>query len=159
MGDFSHLTENAEAHLVNITGKQVSTRVATVRGQVSVSATTIERLDDKALREIISVARVAGIQGAKKTWELVPLCHQIPLTGIDIKIELRAEHQAFEYAVTCKTESQTGVEMEAMTAAAMVGITIYDMIKAVNPEASIGPFTLVRKEGGKSGVWKSPQYP
>lgn len=159
MGDFSHLTENGEAKLVDVTAKTTTKRTATVCGRVTVGPIVVERLDEKALSEIISVARIAGISAAKKTWELVPLCHQIPLGAIDTNIRLNRDALAFEYEITCKTESQTGVEMEAMTAAAMVGVTIYDMIKAVNPEAQIGPFALIRKDGGKSGQWKHPQYP
>lgn len=153
MGDFSHLSDKAEAAMVNLGTKAASARRATVRGLVRVSQTCIAKLSEDAAHEIARTARIAGIQAAKLTPQLVPLCHPIALTGVDLKITLDRGEQAFAVEAQTFTQAPTGVEMEAMTAALVAGITVYDMIKAVDPGATVGPFHLVEKHGGKHGSW------
>jgi cyclic pyranopterin phosphate synthase len=155
MGDFSHLSATGEAAMVNIAGKATSARAALVAGRVQVSAACAAQLSDDALIEISRTARIAGIQAAKQTALLIPLCHQIPLSRVDILISFDPAAAAFTLSVTTATEAATGVEMEAMCAAAVAGTTIYDMIKAVDPAAVVGPFRLVEKRGGKHGLWRA----
>ncbi|MBF0440345.1 MAG: cyclic pyranopterin monophosphate synthase MoaC [Oligoflexales bacterium] len=157
MGDFSHLSKNFQAKMVDLSEKVPSLRKASVWGTVSISSNCIEKLNDKSINEIICTARLAGIQAAKQTHNIVPLCHQIFLDDIDIEIFLNKENLLFEIMTTVKTHSSTGSEMECMIGSTVVAVTIYDMIKAVNPEAILGPFKLVNKQGGKSGYWTRPE--
>jgi cyclic pyranopterin phosphate synthase len=154
MGDFSHLSASGEAAMVDISGKGASVRTALVRGTVRVSEACAQKLTGDAVLEIIRTARVAGIQAAKQTHMLVPLCHQIALAGVDVMIEFAREDQTFALSARAKTMSATGVEMEALVAAQIAGTTIYDMIKAVDPAAVVGPFALYEKDGGKNGAWR-----
>lgn len=153
MGDFSHLSARGEAAMVDTTAKTATVRRARVEGEVQVNSACMERLTEGALLEITRTARIAGIQAAKQTWALVPLCHQIPLNGVDLAIELDRAGRRFTISSTVRTTSGTGVEMEAMCAASLAAVTIYDMIKAIDPGAHLGPFRLMEKEGGKSGRW------
>ncbi len=155
MGDFSHLSKSGEAAMVDVSGKAESARTATVRGMVRVSAACIAKLTPEAADEITRTARIAGIQAAKQTAMLVPLCHPLPLSGIDLAIDLDRAERTFAIAATTRTKAATGVEMEALTAASLAGVTIYDMIKAVDPAAAVGPFHLVSKSGGKAGSWSA----
>lgn len=153
MGDFTHLTASGEAAMVDITDKTGSRREATVKGSVRVSAACAAKLDERTVREIATVARVAAIQAAKQTASLIPLCHQVALGACEATIVFDQAEQTFGIAVTAKTQSATGVEMEAFCAAVLAGTTIYDMIKAVDPSATVGPFRLTEKLGGKNGRW------
>lgn len=156
MGDFSHLSERGEAAMVRLGAKPASARRAHVRGQVQVSAECISKLSDAAVSEIVRTARLAGIQGAKQTAHLIPLCHPIALTGVDLDIGLDRSTRTFQVAAVTETEAPTGVEMEALCAASIASLTIYDMIKAVDPAATIGGLQLVEKHGGKHGHWSRP---
>ena len=153
MGDFSHLSKTGEAAMVDVSAKTATARSATVRGQVRVSQDCIDRLTDAAATEIARTARLAGIQAAKLTAQLVPLCHPLPLTGLDLAVALDRGERAFTVEATTRTVGVTGVEMEALCAASLAGVTIYDMIKAVDPGATVGPFRLAEKTGGKAGRW------
>lgn len=150
LGDFSHLSSNGEANMVDISSKRATARLAVVSGRVAVSAICLEKLSENAMLEITRTARIAGINAAKQTHLLLPLCHQIMLNHIKIDINLDRKQLHFNIEVTSQACATTGVEMEGMTAATIAGVTIYDMIKAINPEAQVGPFLLVYKEGGKS---------
>ena len=152
MADFSHLGANGEGQMVDILGKKTTKRKATCQGSVAVSRQCHESLQPHMLEEIKRTARLAGILAAKKTSGLIPYCHQVPLSGMDIDISY--EKGSFSLLATAKTKSETGVEMEAMVALSIAGATIYDMVKAIDPKASVGPFYLVAKEGGKSGLWQ-----
>lgn len=152
MGDFSHLSDCGKAAMVDVSAKADSLRAATVVGQVVISATCVAKLTGDMALEIARTARIAGIQAAKQTHLLVPLCHQLPLTSIEIDIELLRAEGTFMINCETKTKANTGVEMEAMCAAQIAGTTIYDMIKAVDPAATVGPFRLTAKSGGKHGV-------
>lgn len=153
MGDFSHLSERGEAAMVRLGAKPVTERSAHVRGLVQMSSACVQRLTDAAALEIARTARIAGIQGAKQTAQLIPLCHPLALTGVDLAIELDRGACTFTIEVRTETQAPTGVEMEAMCAASVAALTIYDMIKAVDPAATIGPMRLSEKLGGKHGRW------
>jgi len=153
MGDFSHLTKTGEAAMVDVSAKQPTARAAMVRGGVRVSDECAAKLTPAAVTEIARTARLAGIQGAKHTALLVPLCHPLPLTHADVSIRFDRNERLFMIETQTATTGVTGVEMEALTAATVAGVTIYDMIKAVDPAATVGPFTLAAKTGGKAGDW------
>lgn len=151
MADFSHLNDSAEGQMVDISAKAPTIRQASVEGAIRASQHCMENLTDNMIKEIITTARIAGTQGAKATSQLIPYCHPIPLTKV--KIDIEVVEWSFQLTATAKTVGVTGVEMEALLACQIAAATIYDMIKAVNPEAILGPFRLVEKSGGKSGVW------
>ena len=152
--DFTHLNERGEVHMVDVGGKESTRRVAVAEGVVAMSAELAERFfsGDLPKGDAAAVARVAGIQGAKKTSELVPLCHPIPLTSAEISLE-PAGH-GIRITATVSTTSQTGVEMEAMTAVSVAALTIYDMVKGVERGVTIESVRLLRKEGGRTGTWE-----
>ncbi len=153
MGDFSHLNKTGESAMVDVSGKAPTQRSATVRGLVRVSPSCAAKLTADSTREIVRAARIAGVMAAKKTADLIPLCHQVPLTGVDMTIEFDVGERVFAIEAKTKTDSVTGVEMEAFCAASVAGVTVYDMIKAVDPAATVGPFSLTEKLGGKNGRW------
>jgi cyclic pyranopterin monophosphate synthase len=139
--------------MVDVTGKAETVRVARAEACVEMSSATVQLLRDNALPKgnALEVARIAGIQGGKKTSELIPLCHPLALTHLDVSIELSDTGARIE--AVARTKAETGVEMEALTAAAVSALTLYDMCKAVEKGISIGPVRLLEKEGGKSGHW------
>lgn len=155
MGDFSHLTNHGQARLVDVSNKQLSQRIARVEGWVRVSQSCTSKLHQHVVAEITRTARIAGILAAKQTHLLVPLCHQVQLTHIECEISFAESNQSFHIQVKSQAEDVTGVEMEAICAASIAGATIYDMIKAVDPAAEIGPFRLIEKHGGKQGTWST----
>jgi cyclic pyranopterin phosphate synthase len=140
--------------MVDVTGKSETVRVARAEAFVEMSPSTVKLLRDKAMPkgDPLEVARIAGVQAGKKTSELIPLCHPLPLTHLDISIEVLDSGARIES--TALTKAETGVEMEALTAASVAALTIYDMCKAVEKGISIGPVRLLEKTGGKSGNWK-----
>jgi cyclic pyranopterin phosphate synthase len=146
------LSAKGEAAMVDVAGKAVTLRSARVKGSVRVSPACAAKLTTETIAEIARTARIAAIQAAKQTHLLIPLCHQIALTGVDVAVTFDPDEAAFAVATGTRTQAQTGVEMEALCAATIAGATIYDMIKAVDPLAVVGPFQLVEKRGGKSEV-------
>lgn len=156
MGDFSHLSNDGTARMVDISGKADSARLASVCGVVSISTKCVELLGQRSILEVITTARIAGIQASKLTSQLIPLCHQVTLSRVDIDVKLDDQRSCFQLNATASSTGSTGVEMEALTAATVAGLTIYDMIKAVDPGASVGPFRLLTKSGGKHGQWSRP---
>lgn len=153
MGDFSHLSQDGSARMVDIGGKAITARKALVGGCVTISKDCSAILNTESVREIITTARIAGIQASKQCSQLVPLCHQITLNKVEIEIVLDLDRLQFQLSVQAFSTGSTGVEMEALTAASIAGLTIYDMIKAVDPAATVGPFRLLQKSGGKHGEW------
>jgi cyclic pyranopterin monophosphate synthase len=155
MAKLSHLDEQGRAKMVDVSDKEITSRIAVARGTIHMHTETLALiLADKIEKgDVFSVARVAGIMAAKKTSELIPMCHPLNITSV--KIDLTpAEHPArVEIGATVRVSGKTGVEMEAMTAVAVAGLTIYDMCKAVDREMSIGEIRLVKKSGGKSGTF------
>jgi cyclic pyranopterin phosphate synthase len=149
----THVDETGAARMVDVTAKPVTTRVATAAGRVLVSAEVVGLLRGSGVPkgDAVAVARIAGIAGAKRTPDLVPLCHPIALHGVTVDLEVTDE--AVEITATARTADRTGVEMEALTAVAVAGLTMIDMVKAVDPRASITDVRLLTKSGGKSGDW------
>ena len=142
--------------MVDVSGKDVTIRRAVAAGTVTTTAIVIDLLRAASLPkgDAVATARIAGIMGAKRTPDLIPLCHPIALHGVSVDITLR--DNAVDIEATVKTADRTGVEMEALTAVAAAGLAMIDMIKAVDPAASLGEIRVLRKEGGKTGTWIRP---
>jgi len=153
MTEFTHLDESGAARMVDVSGKDVTQRVAVASGRVLVSAEVIGLLrgDGVPKGDALGVARVAGIMGAKKTPDLVPLCHPLAISGVTL--DLSVADDAVEIIATVRTTDRTGVEMEALTAVSVAALTVIDMVKSVDKAASITDVHLVSKTGGKSGDW------
>ncbi len=152
----SHLDDKGRAKMVDVSAKEVTARVATAEGSVLIAAETMALIQDNGVEkgDVLGVARLAGIMGAKHTSDLIPLCHPLALAAIDVQLTCDEERGAIDITATCKLEGRTGVEMEALTAVAVAGLTVYDMIKAVDRGARITDIRLVRKSGGKSGTYE-----
>lgn len=151
----THFDEAGKARMVDVSAKPTTERIATARATVTMAAATYSRLVDKSLEkgDVLEVARLAGIMGAKRTSELIPLCHPLPLAAVTVEFELRDEAAAVDIEVTVKTTAQTGVEMEAMTGAAVSALTIYDMCKSVDRSITVSDLRLIHKAGGASGTY------
>lgn len=148
----THFNEQNRAQMVDISEKAATKRVAVAKSQVKMEPETLARIKEGKISkgDVLAVAQVAGIMAAKKTWEIIPMCHPIPLSGIDIHFSFEGEDRLLVEA-TAKTTGQTGVEMEALTAASVAVLTVYDMCKAMDKGMVLGPTYLVSKSGGKSG--------
>lgn len=155
MSDLTHFDGNGNAVMVDVSDKAETSRVAVARGRVVVSAQTFARIQSGTIAkgDVLSVARLAGIMGAKRTPDLIPLCHPVALSAVQVDLTLDQSAWAVVVQATCRTTGRTGVEMEAMTAVAVAGLTIYDMVKAMDRSVSIGDIRLIHKSGGKSGEW------
>lgn len=138
--------------MVDVTDKTETKRTAIVKSQIHMREETLQRIQEGSIRkgDVLAVAQVAGIMAAKKTADLIPMCHPLPLAGIDITFAIE-DVQTLSFRVQVKTTGVTGVEMEALTAAQVVGLTIYDMCKAIDKDMLLGPTYLEQKQGGKSG--------
>ena len=154
MSKISHLNKKGEAHMVNVGEKEISKRCAIAEGIVRVESTTIEKIKKDKLPkgDLFGTARIAGIMAAKKTSELIPLCHNLPLSSV--KIEIKLVKNDIYVLSTVKCDGKTGVEMEALTAVSVSCLTIYDMLKGLDKNAFISNIQLLEKSGGKSGDWK-----
>jgi len=152
----SHVDSKGNARMVDVTQKKETEREAVASGRVTMSRETYDliRGGSGPKGDIFTVAKIAGIMAAKKTHELIPLCHPLAITHIDVDYAFDDSQHAVEITSTVKTRGQTGVEMEALTCAMVVGLTVYDMCKAVDKGIELGPFFLVGKSGGKSGAYK-----
>ena len=150
----SHINENGEANMVDTSGKEVTARIATASGKVTMKPEALNAIasGQTPKGDVLATARLAGIMGAKKTSELIPLCHQIALNKVEI--ELRIETDGVAILATTKTTDRTGVEMEALTAVSVAGLTLIDMIKAMDPHAAIRDVQVDSKSGGKTGDWQ-----
>ena len=139
--------------MVDVSGKRDTARKATARGNVYMSAETLSLIvsGKGAKGDVLTTAQIAGIMAAKRTHELIPLCHPLPLTGIEVSLEPDEGRGAIEITATVRTTAKTGVEMEALTAVSVAALTVYDMTKAAQKDMRIGDIRLVRKTGGKSG--------
>ncbi|MEW9519310.1 cyclic pyranopterin monophosphate synthase MoaC [Streptomyces tubercidicus] len=149
----THLDAAGAARMVDVSGKDVTARTATARGRVLVSSQVIELLRGEGMPkgDALATARIAGIMGAKRTPELIPLCHPLAVSGV--KVDLSLTDDAVEIRATVKTTDRTGVEMEALTAVSVAALTVVDMIKAVDKAAVISDIRVEEKTGGKSGDW------
>ena len=158
MADLSHFDDNGNAHMVDISDKQNSLRTAKAACSIEMSLETLKIISDGSAKkgDVLNVARIAGIQGAKKTSELIPLCHPISLTKINLDLNLNDKIPGIEIISTVKTTGPTGVEMEALTAASISALTVYDMVKSLDKSIIIKDLRLIFKDGGKSGLYESP---
>ncbi|RBP64191.1 cyclic pyranopterin monophosphate synthase subunit MoaC [Brevibacterium sanguinis] len=149
----SHIDDTGAAHMVDVGDKDVTKRRAVATAVITTRPEVIDMIAEAGLPkgDALPVARIAGVMGAKKTSDLIPLCHPLPLTGIDVEFEL--DSAAVRIRAAVRTVSKTGVEMEALTAVSVAALTIFDMIKAVDNRAVIGDIKVVEKSGGRSGDW------
>ncbi|MET9028546.1 bifunctional molybdenum cofactor biosynthesis protein MoaC/MoaB [Nocardia sp. NPDC004168] len=156
MSELSHVDHEGRARMVDVSAKSETTRIAVAAGELRTTAEVVAlvRADDMPKADVLSTARIAGIAGAKKTSELIPLCHQLALSSV--RVEFGFTDTAITIEATAKTKGPTGVEMEALTAVAVAGLTLHDMVKAVDPAAVLTGVRLLTKEGGKHGHWERP---
>ena len=155
MAKLSHLDAEGKARMVDVSAKDATERIAVARATIFMRAETLSLIMEKKVEkgDVFSVARVAGIMAAKKTSELIPMCHPLGITSVAIELTPQKNPPRVEIEAVVKVTGKTGVEMEAMTAAAIAGLTIYDMCKAVDREMTLSEIRLVKKSGGKSGTF------
>ena len=153
MSDFSHFNDSGRAKMVDVSEKQDTVRTAIAAGKVKVNAETFRLIKSGGMKkgDVLGCAQVAGIMGAKKTPDIIPMCHPIMISGVDIDFALNEEELCVEITATAKCTGATGVEMEALTAVSVAALTVYDMCKAVQKDMEITDIRLLRKTGGKSG--------
>ena len=153
MTGLTHFNRDGDPQMVDVSGKDVTTRKAVARGQITMAAETLMMIRDRGHKkgDVIQVAQLAGIIGAKKTADLIPLCHPLGLSHVNVDIAL--VDNGLEITAECRLEGQTGVEMEALTAVSVAALTVYDMCKAVDRAMEIKSIRLIHKSGGKSGVF------
>jgi cyclic pyranopterin phosphate synthase len=156
MKKLTHLDKEGRAKMVDVSKKQMTEREAVARGAVYLKPETLKLIKDRKVPkgDVLSVARVAGIMAAKKTSELIPMCHPLNVTSIDVDLNLNGKENNIEIEARVKVIAQTGVEMEALTAVTVAALTIYDMCKAVDKEMVISEIMLMEKRGGRSGYYK-----
>jgi cyclic pyranopterin phosphate synthase len=157
MAKFTHLDDDGNAIMVDVTDKDATERTATAKGSVIMAPDTMALILDGGVKkgDVLSVAQLAGIMGAKKTPDLIPLCHPLALTSVKVDLTCDKDRNAVDIAATCKLTGQTGVEMEALTAVAVAALTVYDMCKAVDRGMLLGDIRLTHKSGGKSGTFEA----
>ncbi len=161
--DFTHIDELGNVQMVDVSEKKVTKRLALAYGEIRALPETIRQIsaDEIGKGDVLTVAKIAGISGAKRTGELIPMCHPIPLNHVEIDFTLHEDEGRISILSSATALGKTGVEMEALTAASLAALTIYDMCKSADRSMVIGPFMLVEKQGGKSGIykrlgWKNP---
>ena len=154
----THLDRKGNAHMVDVSSKANTDRLAIAKGTVRMKRETFNIMTEGKGKkgDVLSIARIAGIMGCKKTSELIPLCHPIPLSNVKINLIPNTELPGVDIEAHVKTNGPTGVEMEALTAVSVASLTVYDMLKAVDKTIEIGNLRLTRKEGGKSGLIENP---
>lgn len=157
MSGLTHFNAKGEAHMVDVSEKEITARVATAAGWVRISQEAFDIISGGTAKkgDVLAVAQLAGIMGAKKTPELIPLCHPLPIAKVALELELDPELPGVQISATVKTTGQTGVEMEALTAVSTAALTVYDMIKAVDKTMEIGGVRVTLKDGGKSGRYSA----
>ena len=156
MGELTHFNEQGRAQMVDVTEKAVTHRRAVAAGEIHVSPETMTHIRNGTMKkgDVLNVAQVGGIMGAKRTSDIIPMCHPIMISGVDIDISLCEERHSVEIVATTKCTGATGVEMEALTAVSVAALTVYDMCKAVQRDIEITDIRLLKKTGGKSGVFE-----
>jgi cyclic pyranopterin monophosphate synthase len=156
MPQLTHFNESGEAHMVDVGNKAITDRVAVTEGYIEMQADTLRLIAEGGHKkgDVLAIARIAGIMAAKKTADLIPLCHPLPISHVSVDFQIEAERQRIRCQCTVKTTGQTGVEMEALTATQIALLTIYDMCKAVDRGMVIQSVQLLEKSGGKSGHWQ-----
>lgn len=158
MARLSHVDDAGAARMVDVGGKPDTDRIAVAEGAIAMSSDAFAAIrDDRVAKgDVLAVARVAGIMASKRTADLVPLCHPLALSAVEVALSLDADLPGVRVEARVATRGRTGVEMEAMIAASVALVTVYDMAKAVDPAMTIGNVRLVEKRGGKSGDWRRP---
>ncbi len=158
MPKLSHFDDSGQAHMVDVSEKAVTSRVAVAEGWVRMTPETLALAADGTAKkgDVLGIARLAGIMGAKKTADLIPLCHPLPVTKVSVDLAIDPDLPGVRITATVKTTGQTGVEMEALTAVSVAGMTVYDMLKAAEKGMEIGGIRLLSKDGGKSGSYVAP---
>lgn len=158
MTGFSHLNAKGEANMVDISQKEVTVREATAAGYLYASDEVLSAIaDDRIAKgDVFAVARIAGIQGAKRCADLIPLCHPLALSKVDIQFEVQPESKRIEVRCFCKLAGKTGVEMEALTGVNIALLTLFDMCKALDPGMQLDNIRVLNKQGGKTGLWENP---
>ena len=156
MSDLTHLDESGRARMVDVSAKGETVRIATARGRVLMRPETLRLIRSGGLTkgDVLAIAQVAGVMGAKRTSDLIPLCHPLAITGVDLSFELDEDASAVEITAVARIVGKTGVEMEALTAVSTATLTIYDMCKAVDKDMVIDQIRLLHKVGGKSGEYR-----
>lgn len=159
MSQLTHIGPDGRARMVDISQKSVTERVALARGRVQVSNASLSALKAGGIKkgDPIAISELAGIIGAKKTADLIPLCHPLPLTGVNVQIEIDETASSLIVSARVKTTGKTGVEMEALTAVSVSCLTLYDMLKAIDKSMIISDIELIEKSGGRSGEYKKPE--
>lgn len=157
MADLTHFDAKGDAHMVDVSGKPVTARIATAEGHIRMAQETFDIITEGRARkgDVISVARLAGIMGAKQTSGLIPLCHPLPIAKVSVDLTPDPDLPGLRLSATVKTTGQTGVEMEALTAVSVTALTVYDMAKAVDKAMEIGGIRVTLKDGGKSGRYEA----
>ena len=157
MAELSHFDADGKAHMVDVSDKDITERVATATARITMQPETLRLIMAGAVEkgDVLGIARTAGIMAAKKTAELIPLCHPLPLTSVTIDLAAKPDDNAVDISATCKVTARTGVEMEALTAASVAALTIYDMCKAVDRAMTISDVRLAYKAGGRSGTFQA----
>lgn len=153
MSKLTHFDDKGAAHMVDVGDKSVTERIAVAEGRVLMNAETLGMITDGTAKkgDVLGVARLAGIMASKKTSDLIPLCHPLPLNKVSVELEPEQDPPAIRITATCKVSGKTGVEMEALTAVSVASLTVYDMCKAVQKDMVIDQVRLLHKAGGKSG--------
>lgn len=156
MDGLTHLDANGEARMVDVSDREPTLRIATATGRVTTTAEVLTAITDGAVPkgDVAATARIAGILGSKRTPDLIPLCHPIALHGVEVDLQVTSD--AIELTSSVRTADRTGVEMEALTAIAVAGLTVIDMIKALDPAAALTDVKVVSKDGGRNGPWRRP---
>jgi cyclic pyranopterin phosphate synthase len=151
--DLTHIDASGNAHMVDVADREVTTRTATTVGRVLLSQEVVTLLRDGTVPkgDVLATARIAGIMATKRTPDLIPLCHPIAVHGVSV--DLVVVNEGVEITATVKTADRTGVEMEALTAVAVAGLTVIDMVKALDPDATITDVKMIHKDGGRNGEW------
>lgn len=157
MSNLTHINASGDAHMVDVSAKSETVREARAEAFVEMAASTLEMIvtGNHHKGDVFATARIAGIQAAKKTWDLIPLCHPLLLTKVEVMLEAQPQHNRVRIETCCRLSGKTGVEMEALTAASVAALTIYDMCKAVQKDMVISSVRLLTKSGGKSGDFKA----
>lgn len=160
-GELSHLDAKGSARMVDVAEKAVTQRICVARGAVRMAAETLARIADGSIPkgDVLAVARLAGIQAAKRTYEWIPLCHLIPLDGVELKLTPDPAGSRVRIEARARAHARTGVEMEALVAVSVAGLTLYDMCKAIDRGMTLDAVHLVSKSGGKSGEWRRSDDP
>ena len=156
-GKLSHFDDAGQAHMVDVSDKDITSRIAVAEGHITMTPETLALVAEgrAAKGDVLGVARLAGIMGAKKTAELIPLCHPLPITKVTVDLTPDATLPGVRIKATVKTTGQTGVEMEALTAVSVAALTVHDMVKAVQKDMEIGGIRVTLKDGGKSGRFEN----